>query len=93
MATVYEAHELQLDRATALKVLPPEFLHDTAFAKRFEREARLIASLEHQNIVPIYATGIDDGTPLHPWVGLLQRVLCVILFSCLIVLAVRLRRV
>jgi TonB family protein len=63
MATVYEAHDAQLDRATAVKVLPPEFLHDTAFAKRFEREARLIASLEHPNIVPIYATGIDDDTP------------------------------
>ena len=35
---------------------------------------------------------VDDGTPLHPWAGLLQRVLCVIWFACLIVLAVRLRR-
>jgi hypothetical membrane protein len=36
---------------------------------------------------------IDDGTPLHPWAGLLQRVLCAVWFACLIVLAVRLRRV
>ena len=36
---------------------------------------------------------IDDGTPLHPWVGLLQRVLCAVLFTLLIVLAIRLRRV
>jgi hypothetical membrane protein len=36
---------------------------------------------------------IDDGTPLHPWAGLLQRVLCGVWFSLLIVLAIRLRRV
>jgi len=36
---------------------------------------------------------IDDGTPLHPWAGLLQRVLCAVWFTLLIVLAVRLRRV
>ena len=35
---------------------------------------------------------IDDGTPLHPWAGLLQRVLCLVLFSCVIVLALRLTR-
>ena len=36
--------------------------------------------------------GIDDGTPLHPWAGLLQRVICVAWFSCVIVLALRLLR-
>ena len=36
---------------------------------------------------------IDDGTPLHPWAGLLQRILCVVWFTLLIVLAVRLRGV
>ena len=36
---------------------------------------------------------IDDGTPLHPWAGLLQRVICAIWFTCLIVLALRLRKV
>lgn len=36
---------------------------------------------------------IDDGAPLHAWAGLLQRVLCVVWFTCLIVLAVRLRTV
>ena len=35
---------------------------------------------------------IDDGAPLHPWAGLIQRVLCAVWFACLIVLAVRLRR-
>src|SRR5205809_1667086 len=63
MATVYEARDGRLDRAIALKVLPPEFLHDVRFAERFEREARVVARLEHPNIVPIYASGIDDSTP------------------------------
>jgi serine/threonine-protein kinase len=63
MAAVYEAQDTTLDRAVALKVLPAEFLHDRTFARRFETEARLIAKLEHQNIVPIYATGIEAGIP------------------------------
>jgi serine/threonine-protein kinase len=64
MATVYEAKEGKpLDRTVALKVLPPEFLHDETFAARFEHEARIVASLEHPNIVPIYASGIDDDVP------------------------------
>ena len=63
MATVYEARDDRLERAIALKVLPPEFLHDARFAERFEQEARVIAALEHPNIVPIYASGIDNGIP------------------------------
>jgi TonB family protein len=63
MATVYEARDERLDRAVALKVLPPEFVHDLTFAERFEQEARVVAALEHPNIVPIYASGIDQGIP------------------------------
>jgi eukaryotic-like serine/threonine-protein kinase len=63
MATVYEAEDVRLERAIALKVLPPEFLHDDAFAKRFVKEGRVIARLDHLSIVPIYASGIDDGIP------------------------------
>jgi serine/threonine-protein kinase len=63
MGTVYQAHDPQLDRLVALKVLPPEFLHDGTFEKRFEREARVIARLEHPNIVAIYASGIDETVP------------------------------
>lgn len=63
MATVYRAEDTALQRTVALKVLPPEFLYDGTFARRFEQEARVVARLEHPNIVPIYATGIDDGIP------------------------------
>jgi eukaryotic-like serine/threonine-protein kinase len=63
MASVYKAFETGLDRYVALKVLPREFLHDETFSERFRREARVIARLEHPNIVPIHAFGIDDGVP------------------------------
>jgi TonB family protein len=63
MAAVYEAYDTRLERAVALKVLPPEFLHEPTFSTRFEREARVVARLEHPNIVQIYENGIDDGTP------------------------------
>ncbi|HKE88586.1 MAG TPA: TonB family protein [Vicinamibacterales bacterium] len=64
MATVYEAIETTaLKRIVALKVLPPEFLHNDTFASRFTQEAWLAAGVEHQNVVPIYASGIDDGIP------------------------------
>jgi serine/threonine protein kinase len=63
MASVYRAYEPGLDRYVALKVLPPEFLQDPDFAERFRREARVIAKLEHPNIIPIYAFDIEGGTP------------------------------
>ena len=69
MASVYLAHEASLDRQVALKVLPPEFLHDPDFAERFKREAKAIARLEHPNIVPIYAYDIDRAEGL-PWMAL-----------------------
>ena len=64
MATVYEAREAPpLERTVALKVLPPEFLHHESFRARFEHEAKLVAGLEHPGVVPIYASGIDEGLP------------------------------
>jgi serine/threonine-protein kinase len=67
MGAVYRAYEASLDRRVALKVLPAELLHETGFAERFQREARLAARLEHPHIVPIHAYGIEDG---HPWMAL-----------------------
>ena len=69
MASVYKAYEAALDRYVALKVLPREFLHDPDFAKRFEREAKAIAKLEHPNIVPIYAYDIDEEEGI-PWMAM-----------------------
>jgi tRNA A-37 threonylcarbamoyl transferase component Bud32 len=71
MASVWKCHEKALDRAIALKVLPKEFLHDEAFAERFRREATFIAKLEHPNIVPIHAYGIqEDADGRTPWMAM-----------------------
>lgn len=63
MATVYKAYDPRFERDVALKVLPRELLHDPQFRVRFEREAKTIAALEHQAIVPVYDVGDDDGQP------------------------------
>jgi hypothetical protein len=63
MATVYKAYDPRFEREVALKVLPREMLHDTQFRVRFEREAKTIAALEHQAIVPVYDVGEEDGQP------------------------------
>ncbi len=69
MATVYKAYEPSLDRYVALKVLPREFIHDPGFATRFEREAKVIAKLEHPNIIPIHNFGIDAASST-PWMAM-----------------------
>jgi hypothetical protein len=61
MATVYHAFDPSFARDVAIKVLPREFLHDPNFHARFEREAQIIASLEHPAIVPVYDFGESDG--------------------------------
>ncbi|MDX1994886.1 MAG: serine/threonine-protein kinase [bacterium] len=54
MALVYKAYHARLDRYVAIKVLHQTHLQNDAFRARFEREARIVARLEHPNIVPIY---------------------------------------
>ena len=61
MGVVYRATQLALDRIVALKVVAPEFADDAGFRERFGREARLAASLDHPNILPIYEAGEVDG--------------------------------
>jgi branched-chain amino acid transport system substrate-binding protein len=63
MATVFLANDPSFERQVAVKVLPREFLHDPQFRKRFEREAKAIATLEHPAIVPVYDFGEEDGQP------------------------------
>jgi len=53
-AIVYRARDKQLDRLVALKELRPALLHNTDWVKRFHREARTIARLDHPHIVTIY---------------------------------------
>ena len=61
MGAVYKARQTQLDRAVALKILPPGIGDDPAFAERFAREAKALAKLNHPGIVTIYDFGRADG--------------------------------
>jgi serine/threonine protein kinase len=61
MGVVYLAEQLNLGRKVALKVMTADLSADPDFADRFTREARLAASLDHQNVVPIFETGSIDG--------------------------------
>jgi serine/threonine protein kinase len=64
MATVYRAYDPRFEREVAVKVLPQELLHsDPQFRLRFEREAKIVAQLEHSAIVPVYDVGEADGQP------------------------------
>jgi tRNA A-37 threonylcarbamoyl transferase component Bud32 len=63
MATVYKAYHASLDRYVAIKVLHPAFKEDPNFLERFKREAKVVASLEHPNIVPIYDFSEHQGNP------------------------------
>ena len=57
MSLVYLAHEVELNRFVALKVLPLELALGTEAAERFKREAKIAASLDHPHIVPIHQIG------------------------------------
>src|ERR1700727_2566679 len=58
MGEVYRARDTKLGRDVALKVLPDEFAQDTDRMARFEREAQVLASLNHPNIAQIY--GVEE---------------------------------
>ncbi|MEA2169869.1 MAG: eukaryotic-like serine/threonine-protein kinase [Solirubrobacteraceae bacterium] len=59
MGIVYSATQDGLDRTVALKVIAPHLAADPDFRARFQREAKLAASLEHPNVVPVYEAGED----------------------------------
>jgi serine/threonine-protein kinase len=61
MAAVYRAHQPGVDRYVALKLVPLEQSTSPDFIQRFRREARVIASLEHPNILPVYDYGEAAG--------------------------------
>jgi serine/threonine-protein kinase len=61
MGVVYRARDLSLDRPVAIKLVNDEYSTDADARRRFEREARLTASIDHPNVIPIYAAGEQDG--------------------------------
>jgi hypothetical protein len=67
MGILYLALEPGLQRRVALKLIAPEVAADAVFARRFADESRIAASIEHPNVVPIYAAGEEQGVP---WIAM-----------------------
>ncbi len=65
MGVVYDAWQNSMDRRVALKVLPPGFAADDRTFNRFMREVKTTGKLNHQNVVAVYSTGIEEGTPWY----------------------------
>ena len=63
MGEIYRARDTRLDRTVAIKALPQGFASDPALLARFEREAKLVASLSHPNIAGIYGIEDSQGAP------------------------------
>jgi serine/threonine-protein kinase len=61
MGEVYKAHQISLDREVALKVLSRPRSKDKSFVERFLREARLMARLDHPNVIRSFGVGEQDG--------------------------------
>ncbi len=61
MGIVYLGRDTRLERSVAIKVLPPEFAADPERLARFEREARMVAALNHTNVAGIYGLEEADG--------------------------------
>jgi len=62
MGEVYQAKDRKLGRDVAIKILPEEFARDADRIARFQREAKLLASLNHPNIAAIHGLEESDGT-------------------------------
>ncbi|MDX2162549.1 MAG: protein kinase [bacterium] len=63
MATVYKAFHPRLNRYVAIKMIHAGYMEDAAFIARFEREAQIVAALEHPHIVPVYDCFEHRGMP------------------------------
>ena len=61
MGVVYRAEHLRLGRRAAIKIIAPELAGSEGFRERFEREARIAASLHHPNVVAVYDAGELEG--------------------------------
>jgi len=65
MGAVYEARQISLGRCVALKLLPVELMVSEDFFERFQREARVMARLEHPNIARVYGHGLTPGAEAY----------------------------
>src|SRR5215831_4106332 len=62
MGEVYRARDLKLKREVAIKILPDEFSRDADRVSRFQREAEMLATLNHSNIAAVYGLEQDNTT-------------------------------
>jgi serine/threonine protein kinase len=62
MGEVYKATDTRLHRTVAIKVLPPHFVNNAEMKQRFDREAQVIAGLNHPHICTLYDVGRQDET-------------------------------
>ena len=85
MADVYRAHDPEIGRTVAIKVLKPEFASNAEIGGRFLREARAAGALSHANIATVYDVGeangiayiameLVDGQPLDRWIAAHGRI-------------------
>ncbi len=65
MAEVYKGQHVQLDRMVAVKVLHPFLADEEGFVVRFQREARIVATLRHPNIVQVYDFDYNDELNIY----------------------------
>jgi serine/threonine protein kinase len=75
MAAVFEASDANLQRNVAIKLIRPALRDDPGFARRFEREARLVASLDHPHILPVLDFGETVAGEAQAPAGLLYLVM------------------
>ena len=66
MGEVYKARDTRLDRTVAIKVLTSALAADPEFRERFDREARVISSLSHPHICPLYDVGQAPNPESRP---------------------------
>ena len=63
MGEVYGARDPRLDREVAIKVLPEDVAGDRNRLRRFEKEAKAVAALNHPNVLAVHDVGTHDGRP------------------------------
>ncbi|MCR9246247.1 MAG: serine/threonine protein kinase [bacterium] len=82
MGVVYRATQSGIDREVAIKTIRPELLASAAARKRFEREIATVAKLSHPGIVPVFASGEQDGLPWFAMERITGSSLAALLGAC-----------